>query len=107
MRVYIASPIYSGDNVENVARAIERYLDVVELGYAGYCPHLSWYINPNVRLAVDEWMRQHGPWLTASSAVLITPSNDPVTTREIDLAAECGVPVWPTVEELDAYLGGA
>ncbi|OHB70483.1 MAG: hypothetical protein A2V70_06230 [Planctomycetes bacterium RBG_13_63_9] len=100
-RIYISGPLSSsGNERENVARAVAVARQLIDLGFAPFCPHLSWYLDPAGEIPHDTWMEVDLPWVAVADAVLRIPGESLGADIEVDHARAVGVPVLGTIGEL-------
>ena len=100
LRVYIAGPYTHGDVAENVREAIVKAHDLLDLGYAPFCPHLSHFLHLHRPRRYMEWMILDLQWLRVSDVILRLPGDSPGADTEEELARQEGIPVVYTVAEL-------
>lgn len=108
--VYVAGP-FRGPNAweieQNIRRAETLALEVWKLGAAALCPHT------NTRFfqgAADDsvWLDGDLELLRRCDAVLLTPDWKRSTGARAEAvwARECGLQVFHSINELQAWLGG-
>lgn len=94
MRVYIAGPYSSGDQVLNVKAALDAAEDLVERGHIPFVPHLTawWhFLHPK---PYRWWIRYDNVWLLQCEAVVRLPGESPGADEEVALARSKGIPVY-------------
>lgn len=70
--IYISGPIMNGgksgeeDTIKNVQRGEDIYGKLIELGYAPYCPHMSYYPDKRWRESGERDIN-HSDWLNLDS----------------------------------------
>lgn len=102
-RVYISGPLLSsGDVHDNLAAAAQMAIDLIELGYAPLCPHLTWYLDPDAEIAHSIWMEVDLPWVAVSDAIIRLPGPSSGADQETREAFNRGIPVFTSIEELRA-----
>ena len=100
IRVYIAGPYSSGDQVLNVRTAVMAADALAELGYVPFIPHLSmlWHaISPH---EYDFWISQDLEWLPVCDCVLRLPGESAGADQEVRFAEWRELPVFLTIREL-------
>ncbi len=103
-RIYISGPLTSsGNERENVAKAIAVTRDLIEAGFAPFCPHLSLQVDPVGEYPHATWMAVDLPWVTVADAVLRIPGESLGSDIETDHAAVNGVPIFSSVAECKAW----
>lgn len=107
-RIYISGPLTSSGNVrENLDRAMEVARRLIELGFAPFCPHLSWHIDPCEEIPHDTWMQVDLPWVDVADAVLLLPGESEGAEIEVNRAVSLGIPVYRSVDLLAQAFGKA
>lgn len=108
-RVYVAGPISKGDTEANVQRGIEVGLQLLEAGYAPFIPHLSARAYPSgdtshlVGTALyEKWLEVDLAFIAVCDAVLRLPGESAGADREVEHAYAHNIPVFKSIEELDA-----
>jgi hypothetical protein len=103
-RVYIAGPLHNDGQTTNVAqnvwKAKKAFAQLLQLGYAPFCPHLTHYIDPAGLVPHDVWMLVDLPWVEVSHAVLRLPGPSKGADIEVNFARELGIPVFDHIMEL-------
>lgn len=99
-RIYIAGPLSLGDRRTNVMRAIKVMRELIEAGYAPFCPHLSHFADGTDQLGYDTWLDVDLAWVAVSDAVLRLPGESAGADRECELARRLRIPVYASIEEL-------
>ena len=110
-RVYVAGA-YSADNVitvlDNMRKGMRMSTEVMNLGYAPFCPWLDYQFQLMQRedlgesLSVEDYYEYSLAWLDASDCVLVVPGyeNSKGTMKELAYAAQMGLPIYYKVEDL-------
>jgi hypothetical protein len=102
--VYIAGPYTNGDTERNVQGAIEVADHLFGLGYMPFVPHLSHYWHLHRPRSYEQWMQWCCVWLARCDAVLRLEGESKGADDEVALAAEFGLPVFHSIEELWAMV---
>lgn len=102
LRIYISGPLSTGNRQENVKKACDCALELIKLGYSPYCPHLTDYLDPDDSLGHATWMECDLLWVEVSDAVLRLPGESKGADMEVAKAHEMGIPVYNSIEELQA-----
>lgn len=103
-KIYIASPYTIGDVAVNVKRSIDAANELIENGYAPYCPllcHFHHMIHPQ---PYDLWMGIGLTWLLECDAVLRLTGESNGADIECEYALDHGIPVFYTIEKLNIML---
>ena len=102
VRVYIAGP-FSGSNetlLRNVRFASLVAHDLMDRGYAPFCPHLFAHLHLIKLRPREDWIRQGLAWVRACDAVIRLYGNSAGADKEVELAQELGIPVFEDVTRL-------
>lgn len=104
--IYVAGPFSKGVVSENVHHAVEAGHALMDRGYTPFIPHATTHlanmIHPRPQ---EEWLEYDRRWLLACAAVLQLPGESAGTNVEVDLARRRGIPVFTSIDELDAFFG--
>jgi hypothetical protein len=117
VRVYVAGAITPTGNdghpgfefISNIRRGIRGTIDVLKCGYAVFCPFLDYQyllvLGDGETLAPAQFYQSSMTYLEVSDAVLVLPGweNSKGTKAEIEHAELWGIPVFYTLEALNAY----
>jgi hypothetical protein len=103
IRVYVAGPYTKGDVAVNVKRAMDMALELLDGGYAPYCPHLTHFLHIHYPHAYDEWLALDLEWLECCEAVVRLPGESAGADREVARAIELGLPVFSGYADLSAW----
>lgn len=89
MRVYIASP-YTGDETNNVKKAIKIADKLALLGHHPFIPHLSHFWDLLYTHDYEFWIDQDNSWLEVCDIVLRLPGKSKGADAEVELAKSLG-----------------
>jgi hypothetical protein len=100
-RIYISGPLTSSGNVmENLERAMHAARALIDAGFAPFCPHLTYHVDPGGEYPHDLWMAIELPWVSVADAVLRLPGESLGAEIEVAEARRLGTPVFTTVADL-------
>ena len=100
-RIYISGPLTSSGNVlDNLARAMDAARALVAAGFAPFCPHLTYHVDPGETIPHATWMEIELPWGTVADGVLRLPGESLGADLEVEQAERLGIPVFDTIAEL-------
>ncbi len=100
MKVYVAGPMRIGDQARNIRNGIDAAQNLLELGFAPYLPHLTYFwdlIWPN---ELKEWLKLDFRFLSACDLLLRLPGASEGADREVDYARQLGIPVCHSPSEV-------
>ena len=106
-RVYVSGPITLGDLEENVNRAIDAADQLLRAGFHPFVPHLDAHWHARYPHEHHEWLALDMAWLPVCDALIRLPGPSAGADIEVQFAAEHGIPVYSSVEDLIADLGPA
>lgn len=107
LKIYVAGPLSTGDYTKichNVTNAMAQANKIMEMGGYPYLPHLSHYFNLHHAHSWEEWMALDKVYLKACDALLRLPGESRGADQEVKWAAEFGIPVYHTIEEVSHAL---
>lgn len=104
IRIYISGPLTSSGNVrDNVRHAIAAAKKLIGLGYAPFCPHLTYFVDPLAQIEHAVWMEVDLPWVQTAHAVLRLPGSSTGAMIECDEARAWQIPVFHSIEALHQH----
>jgi len=102
-RVYVAGPISQGDPVANCQRAIKVGFELMDLGYAPFVPHYSYFVDMDSTHGAgryEQWIALDFSYISVCDALLRLSGPSGGADREVIFAYEIGVPVFYSIEAL-------
>ncbi|MGW8256005.1 MAG: DUF7768 domain-containing protein [Thermoguttaceae bacterium] len=106
-RIYISGPLTSSGNVlENLDRAMHAARLLIENGFAPFCPHLTYHVDPGETYSHDLWMEIELPWVAVADAVLRLPGESLGADIECARASELDIPIFDSVVALAEHFAG-
>ena len=106
-RIYISGPLTSSGNVtENLDRAMAAARGAIDAGFAPFCPHLTYHVDPGGEYPHGLWMEIELPWVTVADALLRLPGESLGADLEVQRAEEIGIPVFKTIADLINHFRG-
>lgn len=100
--VYIASPYTKGDVAVNVRRNIEAADRVALIGYVPFAPLLTHFWHLLIPHEYEFWCEHDLAWLERCDCIIRLPGESTGADKEVARAVELGLPVYYSVEELEA-----
>ena len=105
-RIYISGPLTSSGNVtENIDRAMAAARALIDAGFAPFCPHLTYHVDPGEAIPHATWMAIELPWVSVADAVLRLPGESLGADIEVARAEEAGIPVFTSITDLVGHFG--
>ena len=104
--VYIAGPITNGGAAYNwraIRLAVQAAFDLEKLGYATHCPQMFVGFAEALNIPWESWVESGKAWVAVSDAVLRIPGESKGADEECNTARIEMIPVFDSVEELDAH----
>ncbi len=102
-RVYVAGPISAHDPVANCQRAIRVGFELMDLGYAPFVPHYSYFVDMDSTHGAgryEQWIALDFSFISVCHALLRLPGLSKGADREVAFAHEIGIPVFYSIEAL-------
>lgn len=99
-RIYIAGPYSKGDVAQNVKRAMDAANDIIELGYAPYCPHLTHFLHMNHAQPYEKWLELDNEFIPWCHAILRLPGESTGADKEVELAISLNIPVFTKIQDI-------
>ncbi len=107
-RVYISGPLTSSGNVlDNLDRAMDAARALIAAGFAPFCPHLTYHVDPGGEYPHDLWMAIELPWVAVADALLRLPGESLGADLEVARAEAVGIPVFTTIADLAGHFAVA
>lgn len=100
IRVYIAGPYSIGDVGINVKKAMDVCNELINMGYAPFCPHLYHYAHIHNPQEYHTWLDIDIEFLKVCDVVLRIPGQSPGADHEVDIATDLNIPVYYSINEL-------
>lgn len=103
-RVYIAGPYSKGDVAQNVKKAMDFANDLINLGFAPFCPHLTHFLHMNNWQPYEKWLEIDAEFVKVCDAVLRISGDSSGADKEVELAKSLNIPIYFSIEELKSAL---
>lgn len=101
IKVYIAGPYTFPNPEDNVKKHIEKFNELVDLGYCPIAPVIhSHYANLKKSRHYDKWMELDKELLKLCNVLYRIPGDSPGAEQEISWATSLGIPIVFNNEEL-------
>lgn len=99
-KVYIAGPYSKGDVGENVKNAMDVCSELINMGYAPFCPHLYHFAHIHYPQNYQTWLDIDIQFLKVCDALIRIPGDSPGSDKEIEIAENLGIPVYYSIKQL-------
>ena len=76
---------------------------LIEAGFAPFCPHLTYHVDPGEDIPHSTWMEIELPWVSVADGVLLLPGESVGAEIEVTHAERLGVPVFRSIAELSEH----
>jgi len=106
-KVYVAGPYTKGDVAINVRNAFEAANKLADLGFAPFVPHWTHFWHMMFPRPYEFWLELDNQFLPCCEAVLRLPGESNGADKEVALAGASGIPIFYSIESLDAHFSGA
>lgn len=103
-RIYIAGPYSKGDVAVNVKRAMDAANELIERGYAPYCPHLTHFLHINHAQPYEKWLELDNEFIPWCHAILRLPGESSGADKEVALALSLNIPVYYSIDQVTPNL---
>ncbi|HBR55367.1 MAG TPA: hypothetical protein DEA82_14745 [Flavobacteriaceae bacterium] len=102
-KIFIAGPYTIGDVAMNVKKAMDLSNDLMELGFAPYCPHLTHFLHMNHHQPYEKWLELDKEYLKVCDALIRIKGESKGADGEVNLAQQIKIPVFTDLETLVAF----
>jgi Domain of unknown function (DUF4406) len=99
-KVFIAGPYTLGDVAQNVKLAMDMANDLINLGFAPYCPHLTHFLHMNHFQPYEKWLELDLVYLASCEAIIRLPGKSDGADGEVNKGQDLGIPVFYDLESL-------
>lgn len=101
--VYIAGPMTLGIREENIYRAVDAAETVWSMGFAPFCPQLSFYYDDIHHHTWEEWLAYDEFIISQCVAVVRIEGESKGADREVEFAREHNIPVFFTPSAFEIW----
>ncbi|GLU44736.1 DUF4406 domain-containing protein [Allomuricauda sp. NBRC 101325] len=103
-KVFIAGPYTKGDVAINVKKAMDIADEIIDLGHAPFCPHLTHFLHMNKAQPYEKWLAIDAEFLKCCDIAIRINGDSNGADKEIELANKIGIPVCYSLNELKEIL---
>lgn len=100
IKVFISGPYTLGDTAINVKKAMNLCNDLMELGFAPYCPHLTHFLHINNPQPYEKWLELDIEYLKICDALIRISGKSSGADKEEDFAKNNKIPIFYNVSDL-------
>ena len=104
IKIYVAGPYSNGNIVDNVDIAIQYASELVDMGYAPFCPHLYHFVEIYNKKTWDSWMKIDLEFLSRCDVLIRIPGESIGADIEVTEAIKSGIPVLNNLEEAEEFI---
>ena len=94
LKVYVSGPYTKGNVEQNVLNAIDASSELISIGLAPFCPHLSHYVDQAHPHSWQKWMDIDLEFLSDCDIVLRLPGESKGADLEVETANKAGIPIF-------------
>ena len=98
MKIYIAGPYTNPDPAINVAKAMEAWHRLTDLGFIPFCPHLCHFLHIHEARPYEVWFKWSQAWIECCDIMLRLPGSSKGADREEDHFRDLDRPVFHSIE---------
>lgn len=98
--IFVSGPYTGGDCVLNTRAAVEAASQLLEAGFAPYCPHLTLFWHYLTPRPYEDWLKLDLAWVEVCDGLLRLEGDSPGADREVAHARAHGIPVFGSVADV-------
>ena len=102
-KIFISGPYTKGDVALNVKRAMDLANELINLGFAPYCPHLTHFLHMNNSQPYEKWLQLDCEYLVLCDGLIRIQGESLGSDKEVQLAKKKGIPVFFSLNEIVNY----
>ncbi len=99
-KIFIAGPYTLGDVAQNVKIAMDMANQLIDLGFAPYCPHLTHFLHMNHFQPYEKWLELDLVYLAFCDAIIRLPGASNGADGEVRRGVELKIPVFYDLQSL-------
>lgn len=103
-KVFISGPYSKGDVAQNVKIAMDMANELINHGFAPYCPHLTHFLHMNSWQPYEKWLEIDCEFLVLCDAVIRLAGESSGADNEVELAKRTDIPIFYNIDELVDFL---
>lgn len=102
-KIYIAGPYTKGDVAVNVKNAMDAANELMNLGFAPYCPHLTHFMHINNPQPYEKWLELDNQFVPVCDALLRLEGESSGADKEMDLARNNGLLIFFSISDIAEF----
>lgn len=102
-RIFISGPYSLGDIAVNVKKSMDVANELINLGYAPFCPHLTHFLHMNNYQEYEKWLAIDIKYLEVCDALLRIPGISKGADLEVQFATRNQIPVFFSINDLNNF----
>lgn len=99
-KIFISGPYTNGDVAVNVKKAMDISNELINRGFAPYCPHLTHFLHLNNPQPYEKWLELDIQYLKICDALYRFKGKSNGADKEVQFAINNGIPVFSSLKEL-------
>ena len=103
IKVFISGPYSLGDTAVNVKKAMDLSNQLMEIGYAPYCPHLTHFLHIINPQPYEKWLELDIEYLKICDALIRIPGISSGADKEEQFAIANNIPVFNSIIKLSNH----
>lgn len=103
IKIFVSGPYSKGDVAQNVKSAMDMTNDLIDNGFAPYCPHLTHFLHINKYQPYEKWLELDLEYLQFCNGLLRLPGLSDGADKEVDFAKGNNIPVFFDINEVISY----
>ncbi|MFT5723283.1 MAG: hypothetical protein ACI9JN_000392 [Bacteroidia bacterium] len=100
LKIFISGPYTKGDVAQNVKMSMEVTNQLIDLGFAPYCPHLTHFLHMNNFQPYEKWLELDIEYMILCDAILRIPGDSAGADKEVELAKKRGILVFYDINQI-------
>ncbi len=102
-KIFISGPYTLGDVAVNVKNSMDAGNELIELGYAPFCPHLTHYLHINNPQPYKTWLKIDMSYLEVCDGILRLPGTSKGADEEVKRAKALKIPVFNSIKAIKKH----
>ena len=103
IKIFISGPYSLGDIAVNVKKAMDISNELMNHGFAPYCPHLTHYLHINNPQPYEKWLELDLEYLKVCDGLLRLPGKSSGADNEVEFARKYKIPVFYSFKDLSKF----